>query len=273
LKGYFAGYPVMVTDTTTPVYASLIEDYAARQKRDNVAKTHDFLVPILRSIGANRVLDAGCGLGTMVMTLLEMGYDAYGFDLLESVPHWIEQKLPSDRFIVTEPLDLRLPFEDAVFDAVFTFGVLEHVGTSDGHATRRPDYHAIRREWTRELFRVVRPGGYLLLGGPNRGFPIDTAHALDAEAGRLEHALSRLAGVSVHRTWGKNFLWSYRDVRTYLDGLQFTMTPLSVKHLANFSRVPGPVRAVARAYVERLPNFLLGTGFNPWVMALVRRES
>lgn len=268
------GYPATVEpDGGALVYQALLPGYAEDQERENVARTDRYLMPILQRIGARCLLDAGCGVGATVQRLNEHGLDAHGFDLLEQAPVWAAANRPRDRFVITGPLELALPFPDASFDCVFSFGVLEHVGTMDGHATRRPDYHAIRTRWTRELFRVVRPGGYLLLGGPNRRFPVDTAHGLDAASGRFERWLSRKLRVSVHRVWGDYFLWSHGDVKRYLAGLPCSIEALSVDGLANYTRVPWPLGGMARAYVRHLPRPLLGTGFNPWVMALVRREA
>lgn len=145
---------------------------------------------------------------------------------------------------MADPARFALPFADGAIDFTFTLGVIEHVGTTDGHADRRPDWHAVRREWLREIFRVLSIGGRMLIGGPNRGFPIDVAHGLDSRAASWERRLSDLVGHSVHRTWGDYFLWSHDDVRRYLEGLPFTMDARGVDGLLDFGRVPAPLGGV-----------------------------
>jgi hypothetical protein len=111
----------------------------------------------------------------------------------------------------------------------------------------------------------------MLLGGPNRGFPLDFSHQLDTAASRVERRLTKVAKVSVHRTWGEYFLCSYADVARYLHGLDVDVTPQRIDELLQYGRVPSPLRSLAKSYVDHLPRRLLGTGFNPWVLALVRK--
>jgi len=267
IDGYaaFLQTPAEVSpDTTT-------EEYAGEQAQWNTKKTLDYILPVIRECGANRVLDVGCGTGTMVRTLLETGCDAYGADLAGLSRFWARQNHPADHFFIVDPNQFELPFYDGTLDFAFSLGVIEHVGTSDGHADRLPNYHQLRKHWLREVFRTVKPGGHMLIGGPNRNFPIDVAHGLDSRASGLEKALSRFAGASIHKTWGENFLWSYSDFPQYLDGLRYSMRALSVDRYVGYSRVPGLVRPLVEAYVRHLPKALLASGCNPWVMALVRK--
>lgn len=253
-------------DTTTA-------EYAALQNTDNVTKTHRFLLPLLARTSARSVLDLGCGTGTMIAALLELGYDAYGADLAGLTPYWSSLDRDKSRFVVIDGSRLALPFEDDSLDFVFSFGAIEHVGTLDGLTDRLPNYRSVRRQWLLEAFRVVRPGGHLLIGGPNRGFPIDVAHAVDSRATRLERAMSRALGRSFHLPWRESFLWSYRDVREYLARCDYTLKALSVDGYLGCSRVPAYARALVAGYVRCLPAPLLGTGFNPWVMALIQKRS
>ena len=98
-----------------------------------------------------RILEGGCGYGQWVRFLTDKGYDAYGLDyskvgLKEGLRRWPELKLVWG--------DLRhMPFEDAFFDGVVSFGAIEH--DIDG-----PDAAL------REMRRVLRPGGVLFCTVP-----------------------------------------------------------------------------------------------------------
>jgi SAM-dependent methyltransferase len=271
LVGAHAGFGSTVEGAHAELQDQTTDEYAEQQLQLNARKVLDFILPHLKANGARTVLDVGCGVGKMVTTLSEQGYESYGVDLSGLQARWRQLQMPSRSLFVVGPDELVLPFHDRSLDFAFTLGVIEHVGTTDGHADRRPDYHAVRRQWTREVFRTLSVGGCMLIAGPNRGFPIDVAHGLDSRAHPVERWLSATAGVSVHRTWGEYFLWGYRDVPRYLQGLPHEITPLSVRDYVHHSRVPRLLRPLVKAYVDHLPRGLLGTGFNPWMAVLVRR--
>lgn len=114
------------------------------------------------------VLDAGCGAGEYVEPLTRLGARVRGVEYLaHKVREW-ERLHPGDRR-VTEGDLAAVPFPDASFDVVLLNEVLEHV----------PDEGA----GLRELHRVLRAGGTLVLLAPNRRYPFET-HGVDTQDGR-----------------------------------------------------------------------------------------
>ena len=102
-----------------------------------------------------RVLDAGCGPGVMAGALAEAGCDVTGVDLAYHMSALAKARYPSAQFGVA---DLKcLPFCDRQFDAVLAMGVLE--------------YALDERAALRELARVLRSGGSLIVSFPNGRSP------------------------------------------------------------------------------------------------------
>jgi SAM-dependent methyltransferase len=103
--------------------------------------------------GAPRLLDAGCGTGGLLATLERRFPRArrFGFDLAPEALRLAPGRAaaPLARASVE-----RAPFRDEVFDAVVSADVLYHRGVDS-------DVAALR-----ELARVTRPGGALLLNLP-----------------------------------------------------------------------------------------------------------
>ena len=102
--------------------------------------------------GCKRILDAGCGNGRYSRFLLRQAdADALltGFDLSQQMLARARKRLASARIGLVAADLTRLPYADASFDAVVSGWVLEHL----------PD----PRPGLRELARVLKPGGKLLL--------------------------------------------------------------------------------------------------------------
>ena len=250
-----------------------LEAYAEHQEGSAERRVRDFLSPYARSVGARRLLDAGCGVGSVPAALTEAGLDAYGVDLPKAAPFWERAGRDPGRFFVADAT--RLPFADGSFDLVLSMGVIEHIGTLTGHCTLAPDFRARRQAYARELTRVA--SGRLLVSCPNKLFPVDLHHGPGDAAtppGRVRGGISRRLGVNVHRTWGDYHLLSLREVRDlFLAAGARQVSPLPAAGFFSFDGVRGGrlagVAGPARAWVERMPPAARGSFLDPFVLAEV----
>ena len=114
---------------------------------------------ILRAlpIDARRILVDGCGVGQYVKHLAALGYNTIGLDI------------DLDRVIAGSQAGVEqlhvgageyLPYPDRSFDAILSHEVIEHVNND--------------RLAAREMIRVLRPGGRVILFCPNRWYPFET---------------------------------------------------------------------------------------------------
>jgi len=90
-----------------------------------------------------KILDAGCGEGALVVRYRKKGYDIKGFDLNYS-----------SKYIKKGDIT-RIPFSNEKFDLVLCLDVLEHIEFEK------------QKEAIKELNRVLRKKGTLILGVPN----------------------------------------------------------------------------------------------------------
>lgn len=245
-------------------------EYMENQRATHAKKVDNFLVPIIQELDVHSILDVGCGVGLMVQRFNRLGYQAHGVDLESMAGEWPEDSLQNYTVVQAEPF--MLPFQDDHFDFIYSLGVIEHVGTTDGRSARHVNYHEIRRQWLLEVFRVLKRGKSMLIGGPNKGFPVDP-HGPDQDACWLEKFSRRaLKRVTLHRTFGEYFLWNYTDFHSYLQGTAYALKPVSVSRYYEYTcSTPRVLRRFVKAYVDNIPEFLLGTGFNPWAIALITK--
>lgn len=103
-----------------------------------------------------KALDAGCGTGNFSYKLAEKGAEVTAVDISEDMLKKAKEKFPSHtNSIVFKQADLyQLPFSEGSFDAVASMAVFEFF--HDG------------QQVFNELYRVLKPGGYLLIGTINK---------------------------------------------------------------------------------------------------------
>ncbi len=114
---------------------------------------------ILRAAGTRlggRVLENGCGVGTYLERLAGQGSDVTGLEYDFERAAQAASRFPN----VVNAAGEALPLPSAIFDLILSHEVLEHV---------QDDAQAVR-----EMVRVLKPAGRLVLFVPNRGYPFET---------------------------------------------------------------------------------------------------
>ncbi|MGJ8641928.1 MAG: class I SAM-dependent methyltransferase [Luteolibacter sp.] len=109
--------------------------------------------------GGKRLLDIGCGLGDVLALLADNYRELYGIDPTENYCEKARQNLcahDSTHVKIDVGVCEQLNYPDNYFDTVTLLDVYEHVET------------AWRPVALREIHRVLRPGGELVLSTPSR---------------------------------------------------------------------------------------------------------
>ena len=122
------------------------------------------------------VLDDGCGFGAGVEYLRSQGLDAVGVDVGWRSRDWAQRE-PSWPYLRAD--GRALPFANGSFDAVVSFGVIEHVGIAGESGVSEevaPDYEERRARYVSEALRVLRSPGVAVLSQPNGSCPVDFWH-------------------------------------------------------------------------------------------------
>lgn len=104
-----------------------------------------------------RIIDVGCSTGACAGAIVDMGrHDYLGVDASPEYVAEARRRHPKGRF---EALDARnLPYPEASFDVALFSGVLHHLDDATAAACAR------------ELLRVLRPGGVVLVSEPAFGY-------------------------------------------------------------------------------------------------------
>lgn len=139
-------------------FSSSAERYSKNRKLPGPS---DFFVKAFQSrANANlKILDVGCGTGHRLKGL---GFYYPSFDLLgiDITPNMLKQSHTDQsntiKFLVGDSLSL--PFQNHSFDAVIISEVLHHLVTAN-----RRESCLLREQALRELLRLVKPDGILLL--------------------------------------------------------------------------------------------------------------
>jgi ubiquinone/menaquinone biosynthesis C-methylase UbiE len=122
---------------------------------DSDAPWYRLVREYIGDVSARRVLEIACGRGGYTAELARRGALTIGCDFSSSAIHAAQEKLraSSGSALLSQADAQRLPFRDCCFDLILSCETIEHV----------PDVCAALRE----MHRVCKPGGRLLLTTPN----------------------------------------------------------------------------------------------------------
>jgi ubiquinone/menaquinone biosynthesis C-methylase UbiE len=125
---------------------------AGREQLGNLHTNLEFLAETDLLRQEDRILEVGCGIGSLTAELSRKGYNITGTDISsEAIKYGLEKY--GDINLMVQPAE-DLSFEDGAFDAVLSFDLFEHIAEIDKHIS--------------EVRRVLRPGGYYLFQTPNK---------------------------------------------------------------------------------------------------------
>jgi len=209
----------------------------ARRRLDLIART------LGRAPSAIHLLDVGCSNGDFVRSALRLGFDAEGVEPAPAAARTAQEA----GLKVRQGLLEEAAFPEQSFDAVTLFEVIEHL--------REP------LALLRECWRVLRPGGVLLIGTGNRASW--TAQAMGARWDYLD----------IGRHGGHISFYSPSSLRLAAERAGFTPDRIATRNVRlvdkERGRGPGYLAGKAAGALLSLPARWVGRGHD--ILALFRR--
>ena len=125
---------------------------AGKEQRGNLQTNLEFLEKINLIKPEDKILEIGCGIGSIVNELHHRGFDITGTDISNEAIAYGLNKF-GDIKLQVQPAE-NLPYENDSFDVVLSFDLFEHIAQIEKHVS--------------EVTRVLRKGGYYLFQTPNK---------------------------------------------------------------------------------------------------------
>ena len=227
--------------TQVPEYfSSLSAEYARKQygsgARTFIAVRHAAVLEEIANLKLARsafVLDAGCGPGFLSRDLLDLGYRVLSMDLSEGMIREARNNIGAERASLSRASIEALPYADGTFDLVCCCGVIEYL----------PDYETAAREF----FRVLKPGGFMILPTTNVLAPANYLYPV-VEYLKGVSLVRRMFDAPPRRNFSMHFHLPSRMARR-LKGIGFT---LSSERFFFLLPIPRPLNLLLRSFSLRL---------------------
>jgi 2-polyprenyl-3-methyl-5-hydroxy-6-metoxy-1,4-benzoquinol methylase len=156
-------------------HESLAEGWAARYRAGSFRRRLNFLRQDIAALPRDGLLwlDAGCGSGVFSQELAASGASVTAVDaspkMLEEARKHVSPYSAAVEYIAIDTLE-NIPLPDSRFDGIVCLSVIEYVDDP---------YAAVR-----ELHRLLKPGGHLLITTPNNRSIVRAAQQLLRACGR-----------------------------------------------------------------------------------------
>lgn len=138
-------------DQSVTIYDEMASTYAehAADSAYNAHYDRPAVLELLGEVSGLRVLDAGCGPGLYAEELLARGADLVAVDGSTAMVELARQRLGTRAHVLQADLSKPLPFGSSEFDLIVCALVIHHLDD--------------REAALRQFFRVLRPGGHVVL--------------------------------------------------------------------------------------------------------------
>ena len=176
--------------------------YVGAPRSASCRRTLEVITGKLRKLGrfsGDRLLDIGCGDGAFTMILGEHFREAHGIDVQDNyLARFRNAAKDQSRFVIWNMSAAAMSFPDNHFDTIVTIETLEHIPDLTGAA--------------REIGRVLKPGGELLITVPNRWFPFEN-HGMRIGTRQIGGRVFLLPYLPwLHRRWALARVFTVRDL-------------------------------------------------------------
>lgn len=108
--------------------------------------------------GGGRILDIGCGPGVMIAELVDKGYEYHGTDFSWEMIEEARRRCAGTKYERNVHLKVgdaeSIDYSDGYFNGILCVGLFEYLSDFDGVFS--------------ELFRVLKPGGFLIITVPKK---------------------------------------------------------------------------------------------------------
>jgi SAM-dependent methyltransferase len=220
------------------------------------------------------VLDCGCGNGLSVDLLREYGLDAWGIDAGRARHRQWKQRRSGSYLLSANAL--WIPFQDREFDIVLSSGLIEHIGIHEEEGERYCSYRLKDCElqrigFVREMVRVLKSDGFILLDHPNGAFPADFWHG------------GKPGSIRWHRPFD-DMLPTFEEVANYFQKADGSLNLLSLSPTKQlkfkkvsvhwYGRVFAPAMKLWLNSMKARPlSFLASSFLNPYLITLATRQT